>query len=107
MDFFRPNFNSGDTKNNTKMTGANITKGTEERLQNLKEKRKERREKINEKSSYFSKDKKFEYFNETEALRKDKSLNRSGYQKKERYYMNRLGINDNNSANNDFNNEDE
>lgn len=90
MDFFKPSGNNGDGKNN-KITGANIHKSTEDRLKSMKEKRLDRREKINKHVSN-SNDNDNSYFKETEKLRKNKELSRSDYQKQERKDISRLGL---------------
>lgn len=84
MKFFKPMPNNGKNSE-SKLTGANITQDSEDRLKAIKEKRKDRRDKLNEKTNNTN-------FADQNSFRKNKELSRKEYMQKERRSLSRLGL---------------
>lgn len=86
MKFFKPIKKNGIEKK-TKSTSKNIREEEENRLNEIKKKRSERRDKINNKANE-EKNKNFDFMKEFEAIRK-KGVTRKEFQKQERKEFNR------------------
>lgn len=91
MDFFRPSAKLGGS-DNTRMTAANINKDSEERLKGIKEKRKDRREKINT-ANGSDRNETNSIMRENDKLRKNKDMTRKEFNRSERRDLSRLGFN--------------
>jgi hypothetical protein len=91
LDFFKPTSKSSRF-DNSKITGASIHRETENRMKDIKERRKYRRQQINNRTHQNSTSSSEASKNTLNVFRKDKDLTRTELRRKENKDISRFGI---------------